>query len=280
MQMNRSKAVALIVVAAFVCYFVSEAVLRQFVLHRSGAQTISLDENLALLPVGIRDFVRKKVTIAELKDKLKVAKTDKDIIYLSIALGRERGEAELQEAYAMVLKNYPKAPEATSAYLNFLLAPKTALKSISIKQFHQYLKLLPEEEQCYFWQAGLARMNMLKTTDKQKIDFLLPLLKIKPKFREYQELYIKLWDLADKEKMRDVEIKARKLDEYCKNKELPYCDEALERRARALKRRAERLAKKKAAAEAKRKAQAKAKADVNKAETTKKTVTTSGTGKK
>jgi hypothetical protein len=252
-QKMNTKVVLLIGVAVLFCYFFSEAVLRQFVLHRAGAQSIKLSNILGKLPPEIRDEVTRRITIAELKDDLKKAKTIGEKIRISINLAMVISPEELQRKYAELIDKYPKQPESQAAFLNFLMAPKTALKSISIKRYHEFIKLLNKEQRFWAWSAGLSKIKSRNLSDEEQIKFLLPLLNIKPEGREYQQLYMELTELAFQTNNQAVKLKASKFDEMCEN--LPYFDEVLEKRTKARARaKAKKIAKAKAAKLAKEKA--------------------------
>ncbi len=244
---NKKTKVVLISAAVLFCYFFSEAVLRQFVLHRSGTQSISLSSILGKLPPGIRDEVTRRITIGELKDDLKMAKTVGEKIRISINLASVISKDELQKKYAEIIDEYPKQPESLPAYTNFLMAPETALKSISISQYHEFIKLLDKEQRYWAWNSGFSKLKGLQLSNKEQMKFLLPLLDAKPEGREYQQIYMELSELAFEEKDEKVELKAKKLADICEK--LPYFDEVLEKRAKA-----------KARAEARKRAKAKAKA--------------------
>ena len=249
-QNGSIKIVLLLGIAVLFCYFFSEAVLRQFVLHRAGAQSINLSSILGKLPPGIRDEVTLRITIAELKDDLKTARTIGEKIRISINLASIISPEDLHKKYAEIIDKYPKQPESLSAFTNFLMAPETALKSISINQYQQFIKLLNKEQRFWAWSSGFSKLKTLKLSNKEQMNFLLPLLKIKPKGREYQQIYTELSELAFEEKNQDVELKAKKLAEICEK--LPYFDEILEKRAKAKARaKARKLAKAKKAAAAK-----------------------------
>jgi hypothetical protein len=248
---NKKTKVVLISAAVLFCYFFSEAVLRQFVLHRSGTQSISLSSILGKLPPGVRDEVTRRITIGELKDDLKAAKTVGEKIRISINLASVISKDELQKKYAEIIDKYPNNPESLPAYINFLLAPKTALKSISVSQYHAFIKKLNKEQSYWAWNSGFSKLKSLQVSNKEQMNFLLPLLKIKPEGREYQQIYIELSELAFEEKNEKVELKAKKFADICEK--LPYFDEVLEKRAKA-KARAEARKKAKAAKLAKEKA--------------------------
>jgi hypothetical protein len=243
-------------IAVLFCYFFSEAVLRQFVLHRAGGQSINLSSLLGKLPPGIRDEVTRKVTIAEYRDELKAAKTVSKKITISMALAGTISPEELQKTYAEIIDKYPQYPEAQAAYLNFLLAPKTALKSISIDRYHKFIKLLKGEQRFSAWSSGLGKLKNLNQSNKVLMGYLSPLLSVKPDGREYAQLYMELSELAFREENQDIELKAKKLEEFCET--IPYLSEILEKQAKAKARaEAKKRAKEKAKQEAAKKQQSK-----------------------
>ncbi len=196
-------------------YFLSDAILRQFVLYRAGSQSISLNTILDNLPSGIRDEVRRKILIAELKDKLLAAVTDGEKVSASISLAATISEKNLQEKYAEIIDKYPSAPESAPAFINYLMAPNTALKSISIPRYHEYVRQLHDPELFYAFDSGFNALKNKKATSGELISFLLPLLELKPEYREYQQLYVALAELAFREENQDIELRARKLEEDC-----------------------------------------------------------------
>jgi len=249
-QKQNTKVILLIGIAVIFCYFFSEAVLRQFVLYRAGSQSINLSSILGKLPPGLRDEVTRRITIAELKDDLKAAKTTGKKIRISISLAMTISPEELQKRYAEIIDEYPKQPESLPAYINFLMAPKTALKSISAERYQVFMKILNKEQRFWAWDSGLSKLKNLKLSNKEQMKFLLPLLKIKPQGREYQQIYMELSELAFEEKNQDVELKAKKLSDICEK--MSYFDEVLEKRAKAIARaKTKKLAKAKKIAVAK-----------------------------
>ncbi|MDD5727352.1 MAG: hypothetical protein PHV59_02200 [Victivallales bacterium] len=222
--------VLLIGVAVLFGYFFSEAVLRQFVLHRAGIRSISLNSLIGKLPPVIRDEVIRRVSIAELEDELRTATTTGKKITISITLAGLLSPQKLQEKYAEVIDKYPTAPEAQPAFVNFLLAPPGALKSISVARYHKFIGLLDKQQRFWAWSAGLGKLQNLKVSSRIQMEYLLPLLDCKPDCREYQSLYMTLSELAFQEKKREIELKANKLQVTCET--LPFFDAQLEKQAR------------------------------------------------
>lgn len=218
----RRKAAVIVLIAAFLAYFCSEAVLRQFVLHRAGTQSISLDHVLRRLPEQIRAAARTRITIAELKDALGKATDDAQIINLSIALARQQGERELAQKYAEVIEKYPTAPEAQPAFVYYLMAPPGSLTSVSPARYHRFLEALDEPDRFHAWNSGLMKIRSVSGDRRDQLNYLLPLLEFEPTYREYQTLYLALTELAFQEDKPDIEKRARALDEKCE--QLPYYD--------------------------------------------------------
>lgn len=224
-KFSNKKALAILFALAFLCYFVSESVLRQFVLYRTGTQSISLDAILAKLPSEIKDDVTRRVMIAELKDKLSAASKLSEKIPILISLAQTKGDEDLKKQYAELIEKYPDAPQSEPAFVYFLQAPKTELKSISIAGFHKFLKNLRDPELFYAWASGFSKLKSRDATDKQLYEYLLPLLNETPKYREYKQLYTDMVELAFRVKNQPSELKARQYEELCEK--LPFQDAML-----------------------------------------------------
>lgn len=233
-QLSHKKAVALVLAAAFCGYFFSEVILRQFVLHRAGTQSIKLSDILERVPGEIKDEVKRRITIAELKDKLLAASTDGEKIFISIMLAGVISDKALQEKYAEIIDKYPTNPESLPAFTNYLLAPKTELKTISIPDYHRFIKQLKEPDCFYAWSVGLTKLRGMNVKPDVLIEFLTPLTDIKPQYREYQRLYLELAEIAFQEENQMIEQKARKLEEICGK--LKYYDEKQAAKLKPVKR--------------------------------------------
>lgn len=214
-RQSKHRTAPFIVGAVFLVYFTSDVLLRQFVLYRAGVQSISLNTILEKLPSEIRDEVKQRILIAELKDKLLAATTDGDKISAALALAAATSTKALQEKYSEIIDQYPTAPESAPAFINFLMAPNSELKSISIQRYHEYIKQFHDPELFYAFSGGLNALKNRNLSPKELIAYMLPLLELKPGYREYQYLYVELAELAFQEDNHEVELKARKLEEAC-----------------------------------------------------------------
>jgi hypothetical protein len=228
LKFSDKKVLTIIFVMTFLCYFISESILRQFVLNRSNTTTINLNSILEKLPSEIKEEVSRKIMIAELLDQLSMAKTKGRKVTILISLARARGDEELKRQYAEIIDKYPNEPESGTAFLFYLNAPGTSLKSISIDRFHEFIKNLREPELFYLFSQGYEKLKLNDSTYKDLFAYLYPVLKNKPKYREYKQLYTVLTDVAFELKNQPAELKARKLEEYCDS--LPFYDKVLARK--------------------------------------------------
>ena len=210
------KVVPVIFVTAFFCYFTSEAILRQYVLPQVGAKELSINNLLARLPEGIREDVRKRILKAKLVDDLNAATTDSQVIFATISLARLESDEELEKTYAEIIKKYPNNPHSSSAFLYFFRR-NSKLHTVSVDEFHSYIKSLPPINRFYLWQSGTAKLKGTKASMTELMEFLTPLLDIKPDYKDYQQLYVELAELAFQNEDSDIESRARKLEEACDN---------------------------------------------------------------
>lgn len=216
LNLSRTKAVSLIFVTAFFFYFTSEAVLRQYILSQIGSKDLSINNIITRLPEGIREDVRKRIMKGRLQDDLANAKTPSQIISASIALASLEGEEKLEQTYAIIVDKYPNSPQANSAFLYFFRGD-SALKKISLKDYHAFINRMPEIPKYFAWEGGLNRIKGTNGTAKEILPYLLPLLDIKPEFRDYQRLYVELAEAAFQSENKEVEARARKMEDVCDN---------------------------------------------------------------
>jgi hypothetical protein len=214
LQFANTKAVSLIFVTAFFFYFSSEALLRQYVLSQLGSKELSINNLLARLPEGIRENVRTRIMKARLRDELATATTDEQVIFALTSLARLDSDEELEKVYAEIIEKYPSNPQTSSAFLYFFRGD-SKLKSISIDEFHAYINRLPKINRFYIWQSGISKLKGTGGQPKEAIEFLKPLLDIKPEYKDYQQLYVDLAEYAFQTEKRELETRARKLEDTC-----------------------------------------------------------------
>lgn len=216
LQFANQKAVSLIFVTAFFFYFSSEALLRQYVLSQVSSKELSVSNILARLPEGIREKVRKRILKGRLQDDLASATTDAQMISALVALASFESEEKLAQTYADIVDKYPSSPYASSAYL-FFFKGDSKLKNISIDDFHAYIKCLPEIRRVHIWKSGFAKLNGNRSSTKEVIQFLEPLLDIQPKYSDYRQLYVELAEAGFQEEKKELEARARKKEDSCEN---------------------------------------------------------------
>jgi len=211
---SETKAVSLIVVTAFFVYFISEAVLRQYVLSQVGAKKLSINAIISHLPESIQEQVKKKITKGRLQDKLDTATTDTQIISVSIALAKLESKQKVAETYAMIVEKFPSSPRTAEA-LFFFFRSKSKLKHIFTKDIHNYIARLPKDDRFSVWQRGYAKLKRTHGTAEEREQFLLPLLQITPPFKDYKQLYFALIEAASDLEHLEIENKARNMVNIC-----------------------------------------------------------------
>ena len=185
--MTQKKKIGLIfiIVPVFLLYFLSEAVLREAAVANINPQKVKIDSILNELPESIRDLITYRITRTEMLNDLAAAETEEEKLAAMVSLGI-----------------YTRDPE-----------DEENPKKISIPEYQAYLRKFPQQYQFNIWALGLNRLNDLrkKITWKDRLDFLKPLLEMKPEFRDYSVLYTEISRIAGRFEFRDIEEKAEAL---------------------------------------------------------------------
>ena len=213
--MTKKKKIGLviIIVPIFLLYFLSEAVLREAAVANINPQKVKIDTILNELPDSVRDLVIYRITRTEMLNDLAAAETDEEKLNAMVALGiYTRDPEEKEKLLWEVRTKYADRPESAPAFAYYLLNKENP-KKISIPEYQAYLKKFPQQYQYNVWAAGLNRLNDLrkKVTWKNRLDFLRPLLDMKPEFRDYSVLYTEISRIAGRFEFRDIEAKAEAL---------------------------------------------------------------------
>ena len=213
--MTKKKKIGLviIIVPIFLLYFLSEAVLREAAVANINPQKVKIDTILNELPDSVRDLVIYRITRTEMLNDLAAAETDEEKLNAMVALGiYTRDPEEKEKLLWEVRTKYADRPESAPAFAYYLLNEENP-KKISIPEYQAYLKKFPQQYQYNVWAAGLNRLNDLrkKVTWKNRLDFLRPLLDMKPEFRDYSVLYTEISRIAGRFEFRDIEAKAEAL---------------------------------------------------------------------
>lgn len=213
--MTKEKKIGLIflIVPIFLLYFISEAVLREAAVANINPQKVKIDSILNELPDSVRDLVVYRITRTEMLNDLAAAETEEEKLSAMVAIGSyTRDPAEKEKIFWEVRTKYADRPESAAAFAYYLLNDENPNK-ISLSDYQAYLKKFPQQHQYNIWAAGLNRLNDLrkKITWKDRLDFLRPLLDMKPEFRDYSVLYTEISRIAGRFEFRDIEAKAEAL---------------------------------------------------------------------
>ena len=213
MTKKKKIGLVLIIIPVFLLYFLSEAVLREAAVANINPQKVKIDTILNELPDSVRDLVVYRITRTEMLNDLAAAETDEEKLAAMVALGiYTRDPEEKEKLLWEVRTKYADRPESAPAFAYYLLNEENPRK-ISIPEYQAYLKKFPQQYQYNVWAAGLNRLNDLrkKVTWKNRLDFLRPLLEMKPGFRDYSVLYTEISRIAGRFEFRDIEAKAEAL---------------------------------------------------------------------
>ena len=211
--MTQKKKIGLIfiIVPVFLLYFLSEAVLREAAVANINPQKVKIDSILNELPESSRDLITYRITRTEMLNDLAAAETEEEKLAAMVSLGIYTRDPEEKEKILWdVRSHYADKPESAPAFAYYLLNEENP-KKISIPEYQAYLRKFPH--QFNIWALGLNRLNDLrkKITWKDRLDFLKPLLEMKPEFRDYSVLYTEISRIAGRFEFRDIEEKAEAL---------------------------------------------------------------------
>lgn len=187
-----------LIVPVFLLYFVSEAFLRCAAVANINPEKVNLDKILNELPDSVRDIVTYRIIHTDLTNALAKATDEEEKLSLLAQLGDySRDLKEKENIFRLLRGRYSQRPQSAVAYVYYLLR-KDSPDQISIPEFHQYLKKFPQMEQFNMWAMGLNRLAALKVSEPEKMNFMLPLLDLKPEYRDYSIFYTELVRLGTK----------------------------------------------------------------------------------
>jgi len=204
-----------VLVPVFGVYLYSESVLRQGAISNIDAKKFNIDTVVAELPGSVREAVSYRIHYGQMQDYIRTAKTPqtKATALSNLAEFTNQPEERLN-LFTQVITQYPQLSESYRAYVFFLNNNQAKLQ-ITIPQFHQYLLKFPQIDQYYIWTSGLAKIKQLQKSEADQLTYLLPLLTIKPEYRDYSGLYRQLSELAARQG-RDEQYRAgTKLENFC-----------------------------------------------------------------
>lgn len=206
--MKKKTGLYFLIVPVFLLYFVSEAFLRCAAVANINPDKVKLDNILNDLPESIRDIVTYRIMHTDITNALARASTDDERLSLMAQLGEyTRDLKEKENIFRLLRSKYPQRPESAPAFVYYLLR-KESPDQISIPDFHKYLLKFPQLERFNIWAMALNRLTQLNMSEPEKMDFMLPLLDIKPEYRDYSIFYTELVRLGTKYKKPQIANKA------------------------------------------------------------------------
>ncbi|MBQ6596262.1 MAG: hypothetical protein IJH79_01805 [Lentisphaeria bacterium] len=187
-----------LIVPVFLLYFVSEAFLRCAAVANINPEKVNLDKILNELPESVRDIVTYRIIHTDLTNALAKATDEEEKLSLLAQLGDySRDLKEKENIFRLLRGRYSHRPQSAAAYVYYLLR-KDSPDQISVPEFHQYLKKFPQLDQYNIWAMALNRLSALKVSEPEKMNFMLPLLDLKPEYRDYSIFYTELVRLGTK----------------------------------------------------------------------------------
>lgn len=204
-----------VLIPAFAVYLYAESMLRQGAISNIDSKKFNIDTVIAELPGSLKDAVSYRIHYGQLQDAIRSAGNDRELAMALSNMADFVNEPEKRvELYEQVLKRFSAYPESSRAFTFFLNNFQTKT-SVTIPQFHQYLKQFSQLDQYYVWTIGLSKLRQMQTSDAELLKFMKPLLDIKPEFRDYSGLYRQIAELAVKLDDKEDYRRAMKQEEAC-----------------------------------------------------------------
>jgi len=206
----------LLIVPVFLLYFLSEAFLRCAAVANINPEQVKLDSILNELPESIRDVVTYRIMHTDLTNALAKASDEKEKLVLTAQLGEyTRDLKEKETIFRFLRRKYPDRAETAVAYVYYLLREDSP-ERVTVAEFHRYLLKIPQMERFNIWAMALNRLTQLKVSGTVRMEFLLPLLEMKPEYRDYSIFYTELVQLAMKYQKPAVANRADALIDECR----------------------------------------------------------------
>lgn len=213
MKMDLKAGTCIFLVPAFLLYFYSESILRQAAVSSIAPESVKMDSILEMLPATLREKADYSIQEGQIKDSIKNAHTDSERVFSMCNLAEiMKNDKEKEKLYKKIMEDYPQTKEAARAYLFFFRNPETETK-VSVDEYRDFIMKFPQIDQYYMWSIALAKIIKTKGTEEEQYNFLLPLLDIKPEYRDYSGLYSKIATLAGKLEKTGFYKKARKKED-------------------------------------------------------------------
>ena len=205
-----------LIVPVFLLYFVSESFLRCAAVANINPEKVKLDNLLNDLPESVRDVVTYRIMHTDLTNALAAARTEDEKLPILAQLGDyTRDQAEKERIFELLRSRYSNRPESAPAFVYELLRADSQ-KQITIPGFHRYLAKFDQMAQFNIWAMALNRLGGLKIPERDRLNFMLPLLNMKPEYRDYSIFYTEIVRLAGKYEQAQTANRADRLIDECR----------------------------------------------------------------
>lgn len=206
--MKKKTGLIFLIISVFLLYFISEACLRCAAVANINPEKVKLDTILNDLPESVRDLVTYRVMYTDLRNNLEKAETEQEKLSALAQLGDyTRDLDEKERIFSRLREKYASTPEASFAFVYYFLNEKNP-KKIGIPEFQRYLNTFPQLERYNIWAMALNKTTQAKLSDRERLDFMMPLLSMRPEYRDYSVFYTEMVRLASKLGLSDVANKA------------------------------------------------------------------------
>jgi len=217
--MVRAKTQALICIffgLAVISYFTSESILRQVTIYRINANNLTVKDIISRLPSWLKSAtgVEGKIRMTQMENDLKVAKNDDERVQILNEMAMFKDGRDRLDMYKKIIADYPAVQGSGTAY-QALLVCKEEDYTISFKEYHDFIGRIPKTEQVWAWEAGMVALDKEEFPLEKQLEFLMPLMDIKPPYFEYVKLYTRISSLSIRLNKGDIAVRAGKMESEC-----------------------------------------------------------------
>ena len=226
--------IVVLMILAFLVYFLSESMLRQAAVSNINPQSVNMESLVTKLPASVRESVNYKIETKRLRNAIKDATNDSDKVDAIVNLAEyTKAPGQRLWLYSELLKEYPSNPQTYRVYSVFLLNDGDGPR-FSMQDYQAFILNFDQITAYNMWVSGMNRLVGFKVSPSEMLKFLDPLMSINPQYREYGRIYLEISKLAAKQDEKNPLIaKADAIVEICRG--LPTIDEFLKKRADDLK---------------------------------------------
>ncbi len=208
---------------SFVAYLVSEGILRANTLAAvKSDQPAEYGRLVDWLPAKYKLAIEYRAKYLDLKEKMEKAReTDVrvDAMFNFADYIKVKDKDESDQVFAEVAKNpeYRKSRRAYKSLARLLLNKDNKYQSLSIKEYHDHIDGLTwDEDKMQAWTAGRNQLNSLRVSAQVHLDYLMPLMKNKMIYTNFDTFYGNIQTHANNLKNAELVEEAKKVREEIK----------------------------------------------------------------